>query len=193
MKSRHSRRTVPTSRSQYAFAFGARTGVRKTFQFKITLQFLVQLTREDRIAVVDQEPITVVTRDGFSELLRRPGDGRMRRRVVMEDTTAAYLYHEENIKHPEIGPSRNEEVAGDDPSNMVLDERSPALRRGSVAPSLLHTQGCAPQKPLQVAICMTSVGHCAVKAQRSTSAAKRESVRNLSHFGSTLRSARCTS
>jgi len=30
MKSRHSRRTVPTSRSQYAFAFGARTGVRKT-------------------------------------------------------------------------------------------------------------------------------------------------------------------
>src|SRR3977135_2462270 len=30
MKSRHLRRTVPTSRSQYAFAFGARTGVRNT-------------------------------------------------------------------------------------------------------------------------------------------------------------------
>jgi hypothetical protein len=30
MKSRHSRRTVPTSRSQYAFVFGAGTGVRNT-------------------------------------------------------------------------------------------------------------------------------------------------------------------
>jgi hypothetical protein len=30
MKSKHSRRTVPISRSQYAFAFGARTGVRNT-------------------------------------------------------------------------------------------------------------------------------------------------------------------
>ncbi len=30
MKSKHSRRTVPTSRSQFAFAFGARTGVRNT-------------------------------------------------------------------------------------------------------------------------------------------------------------------
>jgi hypothetical protein len=30
MKSKHSRRTVPISRSQYAFAFGARTGVRRT-------------------------------------------------------------------------------------------------------------------------------------------------------------------
>src|ERR1017187_9716323 len=34
MKSKQSRRTVPISRSQYAFAFGARTGVRRTLSPK---------------------------------------------------------------------------------------------------------------------------------------------------------------
>ena len=39
MKSMHSRRSVPISRSQYAFAFGARTGVRKTFSSKSLFSF----------------------------------------------------------------------------------------------------------------------------------------------------------
>ena len=40
MKSKHSRRTVPISRSQYAFAFGARTGVRNTLSPKEPLSSL---------------------------------------------------------------------------------------------------------------------------------------------------------
>ena len=41
----------------------------QNLQIKVTLKLLVQLPREDRIAVVDQELITMVTGNGFPELL----------------------------------------------------------------------------------------------------------------------------
>ena len=39
-------------------------------QAKGELQFLIQFRREDRIAVVDQEPLRMITGDGFAEPLQ---------------------------------------------------------------------------------------------------------------------------
>jgi hypothetical protein len=61
----------------------------QNLQVEVILQLLVQLPREDRIAIVDQELIRMVARDGFAELLHCPGGGRMSRHVVVEDTPAA--------------------------------------------------------------------------------------------------------
>jgi hypothetical protein len=77
----------------------------QNLQVEVILQLLVQLPREDRIAIVDQELIRMVARDGFAELLHCPGGGRMSRHVVVEDTPAADFHCEEDIEHLE--PSRH--------------------------------------------------------------------------------------
>jgi hypothetical protein len=83
---------------------------------------------------MDQELVRMVAWNGFSELLQRPLCGRMRGHVAMENTTAPYLHHDENIEHPESGRDRNQEVTSDDALCMILDEGSPVLRRRSAAP-----------------------------------------------------------
>jgi hypothetical protein len=52
----------------------------------------------------------------------------------MENTTAPYLHHGENIEHPKSGRDRNQEVTSDDALRMILDKGSPVLRRRSGAP-----------------------------------------------------------
>src|ERR1039458_7398662 len=115
MKSKHSRRTVPISRSQCPEPKGA-------------FELLVQVPREDRIAVMDQELVRMVAWDGFSQLLQCPLCGGMRGHVVMENTTASYLHHDENIEHPESGRDRHQKVTSDDALCMILDEGSPVRR-----------------------------------------------------------------
>src|ERR1017187_6843379 len=78
----HEIQTLPPHRSNQPFTICNRLWCphwsAQNLQFKITSQSLVQLPREDRIAVVDQEPITVVAREGFSELLHSPLQRRSR-------------------------------------------------------------------------------------------------------------------
>src|SRR5664280_896960 len=59
---------------------------------------------------MDQELVRMVAGNGFSELLQRPLCGRMRGHVVMQNTTAPDLHHDENTEHPESGRDRNQEV-----------------------------------------------------------------------------------
>src|SRR5664280_3496455 len=84
---------------------------------------------------MDQELVRMVAWNGFSELLQCPLCGRTRGHVVMENTTAPDLHHDENIEHPESGRARNQEVTSDDALRMILDEGSPVLRRRSGAPA----------------------------------------------------------
>ncbi len=109
---------------------------------KRAFELLIQLRREDRIASMDQELVRMVAWNGFSELLQRPLRGRMCGHVVMENPTAFYLHHDENIQHPESGRDRNQEVTSHDALRMILDEGSPVLRRRSGAPG---PSGCVGQ------------------------------------------------
>src|SRR5450759_4340058 len=83
---------------------------------------------------MDQELVRMVAGNGFSQLLQFPLCGRMCSHVVMQNTTAPYLHHDENIEHPESGRDRNQEVTSDDALRMILDEGSPMLRRRAGAP-----------------------------------------------------------
>ena len=68
-----------------AFAFGARTGVRKT----ATCHFLhgpVELLGEDAVSVVDHGSVPVASWQNLTELLQGPLRGRMRGDVVMDDS-----------------------------------------------------------------------------------------------------------
>ena len=74
-------------------------GSAQNLQLKDTLKLLVQLPREDRIAVVDQELIRMVAGDGFPELLQCPVRGWMRSHVVIDNAATPDLHHQKNIKH----------------------------------------------------------------------------------------------
>ena len=52
----------------------------------------------------------MVARDGFSELLQRPVRGRMRGHVIVQNATAPYLHHQENITHLESDVHRNQKA-----------------------------------------------------------------------------------
>src|SRR5215471_16602377 len=83
-KSRHSRRRLPPNRSHTAFAFGARTGVRRTRTPRFA-RTPVDFRSEDAIAIMDDEAIGMIARQRFPELLQRPLRRGMGRDVVVEN------------------------------------------------------------------------------------------------------------
>ena len=76
-------------------------GSAQNLHIKVILQLLVQLPREDRIAVVDQELITMVIGNGFPALLQCPVWRGMRGHVVVQNTAAADFHHEKDQQHLE--------------------------------------------------------------------------------------------
>ena len=91
----HEVQTLPSHRSDQPFAVGIR--LRRPHwrsqdsQPKRALEFLIQLRREDRIAIMNQELVTMTTRNCFAKLLQRPVCGRMSRHVVVQNAAAADL------------------------------------------------------------------------------------------------------
>ena len=84
-------------RSDQPFAIGTRFrcthGRAQDPQPKTAFELLVPLPREDRIAVMDQELVSIVAGNGFSQLLQRARCGGVCGHVVMENPTAPYLHH----------------------------------------------------------------------------------------------------
>src|SRR3984893_7280510 len=95
------------------------------------LEFFVQLRREDRITVMNQELVRTLIRKGFPKLLQRPVCRRMSGHVVVDNEAATNFHHEEHKQHLESDRDCIQEIAGHDPSGMILDEGPPVLRRGS--------------------------------------------------------------
>jgi len=56
------------------------------------LHFRVQLRRKDRIAIVDEELIGMIARNGVPQLLERPFRRRMSRHIAMQNAAASDLH-----------------------------------------------------------------------------------------------------
>ena len=108
MKSRHSRRT------QYSESEGA-------------LQFRVQLRRKDRIAVVDEELIGMIARNGVPQLLERPFRRRMSRHIALQNTAAPDLQGHEHEQNPKTSRHCHQKIAGYDLLSMIADKGLPML------------------------------------------------------------------
>src|SRR5215471_3719778 len=123
----HSRRRLPPSRSHTAFAFEARTGVRRTrtARFKV----LVDIRIEDAVTIVDDEAVWMIARQGFPELLQRPFRRGMGRDVVVDNLAGSDLHDNEDVEGTEWGGDHHEEIAGHHDLGVVVDEGQPALFR----------------------------------------------------------------
>src|SRR5215469_15060128 len=90
---------------------------------------LVDIRREDVVAIVDDETIRTIARQGFPELLQRPFRRRMGRDVVVENLAGSDLHDDEDVEGAEGGGDHHEEVAGYDDLCMVSNKGQPALFR----------------------------------------------------------------
>jgi hypothetical protein len=55
---------------------------------------------------VDQELVAMIAGNGFARVLQYPIGSGMRRQVVVENSAATDLHHNQDEQHPGIGQSR---------------------------------------------------------------------------------------
>ena len=67
-------------------------------QPKRAFELLVQVPRENRIAIMDQELLAVVARKTFTKLLQRPSGGRMGRDIAVHNPPRANFHQHEDVQ-----------------------------------------------------------------------------------------------
>ena len=77
--------------------------------------------------IVHEEAVIVIAGDGIAELLHGPQGCRMFGYVAVQNSARAELQQDEYIKDAEADRYGNEEVASDNSTGMVPDERRPPL------------------------------------------------------------------
>src|SRR6516165_10174285 len=90
---------------------------------------LVDIRREDAVAIVDDEAVRMIARQGFPELLQRPFRRGMGRDVVVENLAGSDLHDNEDVEGTEGGGDHHEEITSHNYLGVVVDEGQPALFR----------------------------------------------------------------
>jgi hypothetical protein len=93
---------------------------------------LVELRREDAIAVMYEVTVGMVSRDRFAQLLESPlGDG-VYGYVGMQATADRMIGDDKHIEAAKAGCDHHTEIIRHDRLRMVADLDPPALRRGAI-------------------------------------------------------------
>jgi len=72
------------------------------------------MMREDAVAIVNQEFVSLFGPDGLTQLLQRPGGTRMRYDVAMDQAATAMLDHHEHVQQSKRRGDGDEEIAGNE-------------------------------------------------------------------------------
>jgi len=83
----------------------------------------------DTVSIAKQVARRRVIGKGFDDLLRRPGGGGGVCHVEVRDLAAMMQQHHEHVEDPKGRGRHDEEVDGDEFSEVVLEKRAPSLRR----------------------------------------------------------------
>jgi len=97
------------------------------------LDAAVQIHRENTRPIADQPTVSVVTRDGFPELLQRPGGVGMRGCVYVQKFARAQVHDHEYVENLEPQRHCHGKVAGHHRLGVVSHEGHPALGVASMA------------------------------------------------------------
>jgi hypothetical protein len=88
---------------------------------------LVERLGENAVTVMQQKTVTMVSRDGFTQLLQRPVRCRVCRHIAMHNTAGRVFHQDKDGEQAKGGRDHHAKVAGDDGLGMVADKRPPAL------------------------------------------------------------------
>ena len=128
-RSRHSRRTLPTQRSAWARAFGARIGALIT-RMPSSAEDLVELTRELGVAITDQEArpyrFVVELHHQVACLLAHPAAVRVGRDPSQVHAATLQLDEEQNVEPFQEERVDGEEVALEDARRLLAKKLRPA-------------------------------------------------------------------
>src|SRR5919204_5156928 len=134
IRSRHSRRTLPTQRSACAFARGAAIGARITLipsERKTSSKTAVNLLSRSRIRT--RRPLLLLgdRHDQVARLLRDPGAVRISGHAGQMHAPTLELDEEEHVQASQPERLDREEVTLHDPSRLLAQELPPAHARAS--------------------------------------------------------------
>jgi hypothetical protein len=88
---------------------------------------LVHGWREDAIAIMDEETIGAVHWQTVSELLDRPFRSGVVGEIPVHDSACADVEEGEDVQPLKGGRHHDDEVAGEDATGMIVEERRPRL------------------------------------------------------------------
>jgi len=117
--------------SQYPFAEGiGLRPLRWCFEYPQAQMayLLIELLREDAIAVMEQEAVAVVRWDRFAQLLERPLRWRMRGHIDVQPSAAGVCDDDKDVEETKGRGDHDPEVTGHHTPGMMTDKGRPALR-----------------------------------------------------------------
>ena len=83
----------------------------------------------DAFAIAKEKTWCFLVPAGVDDLLRSPLGVGIRSDVEMNDLSPIVPEHDENVQHPKCSRRHGKEIARDDVWNVIIEERSPSLRR----------------------------------------------------------------
>jgi len=104
-------------------------GRRQDFADGPALEALPEHVTVDRVAVSEEVRRGGVVREGFHDLLGRPGRGGMPGDVEVEDAPPVVGEHDEDEQDASARGGNGEEIDGDEVPDVIGQERAPRLRR----------------------------------------------------------------
>ena len=109
--------TLPAQRSDHALADSIHLrGVRGGYEYADSerLDRFIERPGENAVAVVEQEMVVVTQSDHFTQLLQRPGGGRMSCDVAADQATTSMLDDHEHVQRAETRGNGDSKVTGND-------------------------------------------------------------------------------
>jgi hypothetical protein len=97
------------------------------------LQGSIERRREDRIAIVNDEPVWMRIGENLPALLRGPFGGGMMGHIEVQNPPRADLHRDEDAEDLKLYGDRHQKIAGDDRLGLILDEGRPTLIATSTA------------------------------------------------------------
>ena len=83
---------------------------------------MVNFCRKDRISIMNQESVDVITRDGFSKLLQGSGCSRMGRDIAVQNAATSHFHHHQHVQHSEASRDGYQEVSGHDGLGVIANK-----------------------------------------------------------------------
>jgi hypothetical protein len=79
---------------------------------KALCQFVVELSGEDRVAIMNEKPVSMLVWDRLPKLLRSPFCRGVGRHIAVQNPPRTQFQNNEHIKKLETSDHRHQEVAG---------------------------------------------------------------------------------
>ena len=93
-----------------------------------SLQVFINLRREDRVPIMDEKAMFMITGNSFAKLLQRPVRGGMLGHTAVNDTTRSDFDQQQYIEDAKAGGDGDHEITGDDRLGMIVDKCVPPRR-----------------------------------------------------------------